>query len=116
MVKHKFDVTESHFEQKDGIIASVSIKEGGTVTVVTAKGNGRLNAVNNAIRKHFNTVYHLAEYEEHSLSRNSNAVAICYVGITTDNDDKPVWGVATDEDIITASIHALVNAVNKTMK
>ena len=116
MVKHKFDVTESHFEQKDGIIASVSIKEGGTVTVVTAKGNGRLNAVNNAIRKHFNTVYHLAEYEEHSLSRNSNAVAICYVGITTDNNDKPVWGVATDEDIITASIHALVNAVNKTMK
>ncbi len=116
MVKHKFDVTESHFEQKDGIIASVSIKEGDTVTVVTAKGNGRLNAVNNAIRKHFNTVYHLAEYEEHSLSRNSNAVAICYVGITTDNDDKPVWGVATDEDIITASIHALVNAVNKTMK
>ena len=116
MVKHKFDVTESHFEQKDGIIASVSIKEGDTVTVVTTKGNGRLNAVNNAIRKHFNTVYHLAEYEEHSLSRNSNAVAICYVGITTDNDDKPVWGVATDEDIITASIHALVNAVNKTMK
>ena len=33
-----------------------------------------------------------------------------------DNDEKLIWGVATDEDIITASIHALVNAVNKTMK
>ena len=116
MVKHKFDIPECHFKQENGIIASVSIKEGDKTTVVEAKGNGRLNAVNNAIRKHFGNVYHLAEYEEHSLSRNSNALAICYVGITTDNDDKPVWGVATDEDIITASIHALVNAVNKTMK
>lgn len=116
MVKHKFDIPECHFKQENGIIASVSIKEGDKTTVVEAKGNGRLNAVNNAIRKHFGSVYHLAEYEEHSLSRNSNALAICYVGITTDNDDKPVWGVATDEDIITASIHALVNAVNKTMK
>ena len=60
-------------------------------------------------------MYHLAEYEEHSLSRNSNALAICYVGITTDDSEKLTWGVGTDEDIITASIHALVNAVNKTM-
>lgn len=116
MVKHKFDIPECHFKQENGIIASVSIKEGDKTTVVEAKGNGRLNAVNNAIRKHFGSVYHLAEYEEHSLSRNSNAAAICYVGITMDNDEKLIWGVATDEDIITASIHALVNAVNKTMK
>ena len=33
-----------------------------------------------------------------------------------DNDEKLIWGVGTDEDIITASIHALVNAVNKAMK
>lgn len=115
MVKHKFDVTECHFKQDNGIIASVTIKEGDKVTIAEAKGNGRLNAVNNAIRKHFGTVYHLAEYEEHSLSRNSNALAICYVGITTDDSEKLTWGVGTDEDIITASIHALVNAVNKTM-
>ena len=56
MVKHKFDVTECHFKQDNGIIASVTIKEGDKVTIAEAKGNGRLNAVNNAIRKHFGTV------------------------------------------------------------
>ena len=74
--------------------------------------DGRLNAVSKAIRKHYDIVYHLAEYEEHSLSRNSNAQAMCYVGITDENDNL-TWGVGTDEDIIKASIHALVNAVNK---
>lgn len=37
---------------------------------------------------------------------------MCYVGITDENDNL-TWGVGTDEDIIKASIHALVNAVNK---
>lgn len=114
-VKHKFDIPECHFKQENGIIASVTIKESDKITVVKAQGNGRLNAVNNAIRRHFGCVHHLDQYEEHSLSRNSNAIAICYVGITTGDDDKLTWGVGTDEDIIKASIYALVNAVNKTM-
>ncbi len=111
----KFDIPECHFKQeKDGISALTTIEEGKKRTVVESKGNGRLNAVNNAIRKHFGSVYHLAEYEEHSLSKNSNANAICYVGITTE-DGKLTWGVGTNEDIIKASIAALVGAVNKTM-
>ncbi len=114
-VDKKFDIPECHFKQENGIVASVTIKEGDKTDIVEAKGNGRLNAVNNAIRKHYGHVYHLAQFEEHSLSRNSNAYAICYVGITTDEDDKCKWGVGTDEDIIKASIKALVNAVNKIM-
>lgn len=109
----KFTISECHFKQEgEGIIATVTIAEGDKKTVVEASGNGRLNAVSRAIRKHFDIVYHLAEYEEHSLSRNSSAEAICYVGITDEND-KLTWGVGTNDDIIRASIEALVNAVNK---
>ena len=108
----KFDVTECHFKQEDGITAIVTIKEGEKETVVTAHGNGRLNAVSRAIRKHFDITYHLEEYEQHSLSKNSSAQAMCYVGIA--EEGKPlVWGVGTDADIIKASVCALVNAVNK---
>lgn len=112
----KFTISECHFKQEgEGIIATVTIAEGDKKTVVEASGNGRLNAVSRAIRKHFDIVYHLAEYEEHSLSRNSSAEAICYVGITDEND-KLTWGVGTNDDIIRASIEALVNAVNKFLK
>ena len=112
-IDKKFDIPECHFTQVEGgIKAEVTIEENGQKQIVEALGNGRLNAVSKAIRKHYDIVYHLAEYEEHSLSRNSNAQAMCYVGITDENDNL-TWGVGTDEDIIKASIHALVNAVNK---
>ena len=112
----KFTISECHFKQEgEGIIATVTIAEGDKKTVVEAHGNGRLNAVSRAIRKHFDIVYHVAEYEEHSLSRNSSAEAICYVGITDENDNL-TWGVGTNDDIIRASMEALVNAVNKFLK
>ena len=112
-IDKKFDIPECHFVQvAEGIKAEVTIEENGKKQVVEALGNGRLNAVSKAIRKHYDIVYHLAEYEEHSLSKNSNAQAMSYVGITDENDNL-TWGVGTDEDIIKASIHALVNAVNK---
>lgn len=50
-------------------------------------------------------------YEEHALSKGSSSRAMAYVGITCNN--KAYWGAGMDEDIIKASIHALVVAVNK---
>lgn len=109
----QFDIVECHFVQQDGgFIAKVSIKEGDQVTVVEAKGNGRLNAVNNTLKKHFGIQYTLDAYEEHSLSKKSDAKAMAYVGVTKDGQ-KLYWGVSSDEDIIRASIDALVNAVNR---
>lgn len=111
----RFDVVECHFKQDNGILASVTIASDGQQEVVEAHGNGRLNAVNNAIKKHFKLDYALDEYEEHSLSKRSNAQAMSYVGITPAGEDKLYWGVGTDEDIISSSIAALVNAVNRLM-
>ncbi len=110
-----FDISECHFEQSNGILAKVTIQEGEKSTVVEAHGNGRLNAVNNAIKKHFNLSYALDEYEEHSLAKRSNALAMTYVAISAEDSDKLYWGVGTDADIITSSIMALINAVNRMM-
>ena len=112
--KH-FDIPECHFKQEDGIIATVTFEENGKTTVVEAHGNGRLNAVNHAIKQHFGLNYALDEYEEHSMAKRSNAQAVTYVGLTPEGDDHLVWGVGTDEDIIRSSIVALVNAVNRMM-
>lgn len=50
-------------------------------------------------------------YEEHALSSGSSSKAMAYVGILCDGT--MYWGAGIDEDIIKASIHALVVAVNK---
>ena len=115
-VDKKFDVSECHFKQKDGIGAEVTIVADGKETVVDSHGNGRLNAVNHAIKKYFNLDYALDVYEEHSLSKRSDAQAISYVGIKPAGQEKLYWGAGTDDDIIQSSIDALVNAVNRYMK
>ncbi len=60
---------------------------------------------------HFNISYELRFYEEHSLTRGSSSKAVAYVGIVCNG--KAFWGVGIDADIISASIEALIVAVNK---
>ena len=115
-VEKKFDVSECHFKQKDGIGAEVTIVVDGRENVVDSHGNGRLNAVNHAIKKYFDLDYALDVYEEHALSKRSDSQAISYVGIKPAGQEKLYWGIGTDDDIIKSSIDALVNAVNRYME
>ena len=109
-----FQITECHFRQDDGIMAEATIQYGEKKTVVDANGNGRLDAVSNTIKQYFGVSYELSTYEEHALSHGSSSKAMAYVGITCDG--KNYWGAGMDEDIIKASIHAIVVAVNKLPK
>ena len=109
--KPVFSIDECHFKQVDGITAEVSINHSGESRTITANGNGRLDAVSNAIKQYFNISYELRFYEEHSLTRGSSSKAAAYVGITCNG--KNFWGVGIDADIISASIEALIVAVNK---
>ncbi len=109
--KPVFHIDECHFKQIDGITAEATINHGGESRVITAIGNGRLDAVSNAIKQYFNISYELRFYEEHSLSKGSSAKAASYVGIVCKG--RTFWGVGIDADIIKSSIEALIVAVNK---
>jgi 2-isopropylmalate synthase len=112
-IETKLKVPESHFvQEKDGITATVTIEYDGKTTVETAFGNGRLDAVSNAIKKVIGSVYTLDTYTEHALEVNSNAKAASYVGIK-DTSGRLVWGAGISSDIIVSSIRALVSAVNR---
>lgn len=107
-----FRITESHFKQlADGIMAEVTILNGEKETVIDANGNGRLDAVSNAVKQFFNIDYTLMNYEEHALTQTTSSKAIAYVCIKKDNTT--YWGAGIDEDIIKASIQALCVSVNK---
>ena len=109
--KSIFHIDECHFKQVDGITAEVTINHAGESKVITSNGNGRLDAVSNAIKQYFNISYELSVYEEHSLTKGSSSKAVAYVGIICKG--KMFWGVGIDPDIIRASIEALIVAVNK---
>lgn len=108
-------VIENHFVQGDGISTEITILKDGEKKVYHGKGNGRLDAVSNAIKKHFDIKFKVVCYEEHSLQTGSNSQAVAYVGVEIE-DGSIVWGAGINDDIIDASVHALVSAVNRTGK
>ena len=79
---------------------------------ISAEGNGRLDAVSNAIKQHLGIEYSNLTYTEHALSAGSKSKAVTYVSIT-DVNGKTHWGAGIHDDIIAASICALISAINK---
>ena len=101
-----------HYRQENGITATVEVKvkESNKTTVVEATGNGRLDAVSNALKKHFGVQYELTGYEQHALSSGSFAQAVSYLGVET--REHIYWGAGEHSDITLASVQALVSALN----
>ena len=77
-----------------------------------ARGNGRLDAVSNALQQNLGIRYKDLTYSEHALEIGQSSRAMAYIGIT-DADGRTTWGAGMDTDIITASILALFSAVNR---
>lgn len=108
-------VTETHYVQHDGIEATVSLEYNGRTASATNNGNGRLDAVSNAIQSYTGLKYSISTYTEHALEVGSSSKAVSYVEILSD-DRKSFWGTGVDTDIVTSSIKALVSAVNNMIK
>ncbi len=107
---------ECHFKQIDGIEAEITIMVNNTKKIYHGHGNGRLDAVSNAIMKHFDIKFSLVTYEEHALQVGSNSQACAYVGIDADGVDGTTWGAGIKTDIVDASVFALISALNRTHK
>ena len=104
-------VDEIHYVQGGGIRAEVTMEYNGERMIATAKGNGRLDAISNAIKAKLGVVYTLETYTEHALKQSSDAEAVSYVEISDESGNK-FWGTGIDNDIITSSAKALVSAIN----
>ena len=95
-----------------GVKACVTVRRGQTVSDFIGNGNGALDAVSNALKENLGVNYGNLQYSEHALEEGSHSRAAAYVGIT-DALERKVWAVGVDNDIMRASIKALIGAINK---
>ena len=109
-----YDISECHFVPKDGIVAKVTISQNTESRTIVTMGNGRLDAVSNAVKMYFGIEYELASYEEHAIGSGSASKAAAFVSVVSEGN--VYWGVGIDEDIIKSSIEALVSATNKLLE
>ncbi len=106
-------LVDYHFVRSgDSIKAFITVEHNGEARDISAEGNGRLDAVSNALKKNLGISYSNLNYTEHALDLGSSSQAVSYVGIT-DDSGKVSWGAGIHDDIITSSIYALFSAINK---
>ena len=103
--------THSSEEDVDQIAARVSAN--GIEQVVEGEGNGPIDALVNAFASAFGLEINLRDYHEHAMAASAAATAAAYV--EADVDGQAVWGVAIHGSIVTASLRAIVNAVNRSL-
>ncbi len=114
-VNDHIKLIDYHFVRKPLISVALTVEINGIERQLQATGNGRLDAVSNAVKKQLGIKFSELTYEEHALTKGSSSQAITYVSITLE-DGRKVWGAGIHDDIIASSINALFSAINRSIE
>ena len=106
-----FKLVDVSFIQKKDFFAVVTLETGGQQREFSGTGNGRLDAVANAIQSGTGMEFTIDTYTQHALEQGSTSRAISYVGLKW-GSGTITWGAGTDTDVMTSSVKALISAVN----
>lgn len=100
-----FDKTDSE------VLLSMRLDVDGKEAVIIGNGNGQFNAAASALKRAKGLDFTTVLYSEHALEQGSKSLAAAYVGLKS--GERTYYAVGIDPDIMTASIKALVGAVDK---
>jgi 2-isopropylmalate synthase len=92
---------------------NIVLRDGDGELQATGTGNGPISAFLNVLEKQDVNV-RLLDYVEHTLSEGGDAQAAAYVELEVDGET--LWGVGIDGDISTASLKAVISAVNRAIR
>ena len=91
----------------------VVISDEGAEFALDGSGNGPVAAFCNALAQHGVDV-RVLDYHEHAMSAGGDAKAAAYLECTV--GDRVLWGVGIDPSITTASLKAIISAVNRAVR
>jgi 2-isopropylmalate synthase len=100
--------TSSAVDAKDAVTAEVSVD--GQARQIEGVGNGPISAFCDALGS-LGIDVRVLDYTEHALSAGSDAQAAAYVECEVGG--QPRWGVGVDTNTVTASLRAVLSAVNR---
>lgn len=103
--------TKADPKEKGRIDVTATITDHGKEKTIKGTGTGLVDGFIDAFSKYLDKKLSVVDYSEHSLQRGSDAKAICYMEIAY--PEGKIFGVAIDENITTASLDAIVSAVNR---
>ena len=88
------------------------LRVSGTERLAKGVGNGPIAAFVDAVRRDAGIQVAVLDYHEHAIGAGADASAVAYVEVKV-GDGRPRWGVGIHGNIVTASLRAVVSAVNR---
>ncbi|MCC8987986.1 MAG: 2-isopropylmalate synthase [Candidatus Contendobacter sp.] len=95
---------------------TATIREGERERLISGKGNGPIDAFTDALNRHCGLDVRVVDYHEHAIGAGADATAVSYVEIRMDGEPNVRFGVGIDSNIVTASLKAVVSAVNRALR
>jgi 2-isopropylmalate synthase len=105
--------TRTASDMSGEVTLDVVLRVGDTEDSLQAVGNGPVAAFLAVMSEQGHSI-RLFDYVEHALSASGDALAAAYVELEVDG--QTLWGVGIDGDISTASLKAIVSAVNRSVR
>lgn len=110
-LKAPLEFMKYQFKKYEDFQTTLTIQVNNDILDISGEGNGRLDAISNALQTSLGVHYSDLAYKEHAQEIGSRSNAVSYVGIT-DEEGKVHWGCGIDVDIMNSSVRALFSAVN----
>jgi len=111
-IKHPLQFMNYSFTHHDDYQTVIKVSVNNEAKEFSGNGEGRLDAISNALQSNLNLSFSNLIYKEHALDVGSKSQAVSYIGITAE-DGTTYWGCGIDVDIMTSSVKALFSAINK---
>ena len=105
--------TRTASDMTGSVALDVTLRDGDAIDGVSATGNGPIAAFLGIMQGQGIEV-RLFDYVEHALSAGGDAHAASYVELEVNG--RTLWGVGIDPDISTASLKAVVSAINRAIR
>ncbi len=106
-------VPDTHASEVRRLTATISDSDG--ERVIHGKGNGPIDAFVDALRTECGLDFRVVDYHEHAAGSGADATAVAYVEVQT-NGEGSVFGVGMHSNIVTASLRAVLCAVNRALR
>jgi 2-isopropylmalate synthase len=111
--RYELLATRTQSDMSGEVQLEATLRVGSESASVAGTGNGPVAAFLTVMQEQGHAI-RLFDYVEHALSASGDALAAAYVELEVDGTT--LWGVGIDGDISTASLKAIVSAVNRSVR
>ena len=108
-------IRHSESSSAGAVTISATVKDSSAEHVVTGDGNGPIDAFVGAMNKEFGLDLYVVDYQEQAISKGASASAMAFIEIQF-GESESVFGAGMNPNIVTASLDAILSAVNRALK